>query len=153
MPIRIRDAEITDLDDLQRVFRRASLSNENDRDLLLQHPEWLILSSEGVLEGRTRVAVDDDGGVVGFATYVLSNGLAELEDLFVDPLWMRHGIGAALVIDMSARLVDLRFERLEVTANPHAMAFYERLGFVEVRMVDTPGYPAPRMSRPTSSPD
>lgn len=153
MPFVIRDAVITDMDDLQGVFRRASLSNENDRGLLREHPEWLDLSDEGILQGRMRVAVGDDGTVTVFATYVISHGIAELEDLFVDPQSMRLGIAAALVLDISARLHELGFERLEVTANPHAMAFYEHAGFVEVGTVDTSGYPASRMSRPTCPAD
>lgn len=143
MPIVIRDAAITDMDDLQGVFRRASLSNENDHGLLREHPEWLHLSDEGILQGRMRVAVADDGTVTGFATYVISGGIAELEDLFVDPPWMRQGIAAALVLDISARLGDLHFERLEVTANPHAMAFCQHLGFAADRIVETSGYSAP----------
>jgi GNAT superfamily N-acetyltransferase len=153
VPIFIRDAEMSDMVALQGVFERASLWNEYDRELLQEHPEWLVLSNQGVLEGRMRVAAGDDGAVIGFATFVIEDGLAELEDLFVDPPWMRHGIGAALVTDLSARLNDLGFETLEVTANPHAMAFYDVLGFVELRMVDTPGYSAARMSRPTGWPD
>jgi N-acetylglutamate synthase-like GNAT family acetyltransferase len=153
MPVAIRDAEIADMNGLQRVFQRASLSNEDDRGLLEEHPEQLVLSEEGIREKRTRVAVADDGTVVGFATYLISGGLAELEDLFVDPRWMRCGIGAALVRDVSARLDELRFDKLEVTANPHTMAFYERLGFAVDRVVDTPGHPASRMSRATRSPD
>jgi GNAT superfamily N-acetyltransferase len=149
MPISIRAADMTDMEHLQGVFRRASLSNEGDRGPLLEQPEWLVLNNSGVLEGRTRVAVEDDGAVVGFATYLICDGMAELEDLFVDPPWMRHGVGAALVMDISARLSDLHFKTLEVTANPHAMAFYEHLGFAEIRIVDTQFYPAPRMSRPT----
>ncbi len=62
---------------------------------------------------------------------------------------MRQGIAEALVLDISARLHELGFERLEVTANPHAMAFYKQVGFTEIRTVDTSGYPASRMSRPT----
>jgi GNAT superfamily N-acetyltransferase len=153
MLLLIRDAEATDMEDLQGVFRRASLSNEADRGLLREHPEWLVLSDQGVREGRTRVAVDEYGTVTGFATHLISDGAAELEDLFVDPPRMRQGIAAALVLDISSRLHQLGFERLEVTANPHAMAFYEHLGFVADQIVDTPGYPAPRMSRLTSSPD
>ena len=52
MSISIRDAEIADMDELQGVFQRASLSNENDRGPLLEHPEWLMLSDRGVREGR-----------------------------------------------------------------------------------------------------
>ena len=149
--MQIRDAEIADMRELQGVFRRASESNDDDRALLREHPEWLVLSNEGILAGRMRVAVADDGAVVGFATYAITDGLGELEDLFVDPEWMRCGIGTELVVDISARLNDLNVEWLEVTANPHAMAFYEHLGFVQDRMVDTPGYPAPRMGRSTRS--
>lgn len=151
MQFLIRDAELTDMDDLQGVFRRASLSNENDRGLLQEHPEWLVLSDDGVLDRRVRVAVDDDDTVVGFATYLIADGLAELADLFVDPPSMRKGIASSLVRDIAARLNRLHFATLEVTANPHAMAFYERLGFVKTGVVDTAGYPASRMSRPTRS--
>ena len=152
MPFLIRDAEPTDMDDLRGVFRRASLSNEHDRGLLREHPEWLVLPDRAVVEGRTRVAVAGDGTVTGFATHLIADGVAELEDLFVDPPHMRQGIAGALVLDLAARLHHLGFERLEVTANPHAMAFYEHLGFVADRIVDTQGYPAPRMSRPTAAP-
>jgi GNAT superfamily N-acetyltransferase len=149
MSIFIRDARMTDMEELQGVFRRASLSNENDRGPLLEHPEWLMLPDRGVREGRMKVAVGDEGAVVGFVTYQISANVAELEDLFVDPLWMRRGVGRALVVDIAARLNELHFETLEVTANPHAKAFYEHVGFVEDRIVDTQFYPAPRMKRST----
>ena len=127
------------------------MSNEHDREPLVEHSEWLVLPDDGVREGRTRVAVGDDGAVVGFATYLIAGGVAELEDLFVDPDWMRRGIGEALVLDVSARLDEQHVETLEVTANPHAMRFYEHMGFTELRIVDTQFYPAPRMHRPTGS--
>jgi GNAT superfamily N-acetyltransferase len=158
MSFLIRDANLTDMGDLQGVFERASLSNENDRELLQERPEWLILDHKAIIDGRMRVAVDDDDdddddeSIVGFITYLIAGGIAELEDLFVDPPSMRKGIASSLVRDISARLNDLGFPTLEVTANPHARAFYEHLGFVEDRVVDTPGYRAPRMSRPTCPP-
>jgi hypothetical protein len=67
MPFLVRDAETTDVSHLQGVFWRASLSNENDLGLLREHPQWLAYSDQGVLEGRARVAVDEDGTVTGFA--------------------------------------------------------------------------------------
>ena len=78
------------------VYRRASLSNAGDRDNLLAHPEYLILGPEGLAEGRTHVA-EQDGSVVGFATWAETAGTIELEDLFVDPGYMRRGIATALV--------------------------------------------------------
>jgi len=153
MSILIRGAELSDMEGLQGVFQRASLSNRNDRGPLLEHPGWLVLSKAGVLEGRMRVAIGGDGKVIGFATFLISEAVAELEDLFVDPPWMRRGIGEALVLDLSAHLRELGFDTLEVTANPHAMAFYEHMGFVFDQIVDTQFYPAPRMRRSTNPVD
>ncbi len=47
---------------------------------------------------------------------------------------MRRGIGEQLVLDISRRVGALGFETLEVTANPHAMGFYEHMGFVTDHM-------------------
>jgi len=83
------------------VFARASLSNVGDRDALLAHPEALVLEEDGIAEGLTRVATNGDD-IVGFATAVLVDGVLELQDLFVDPDWMRQGIGRHLVQDAAA---------------------------------------------------
>ena len=119
------------------VFRRASLTNEGDREWILANPDEFRIDEQPVLEGTTRVAVVD-GRVVGFATLVG----AVLEDLFVDPDWMRRGIATALVQDAVA---NGGVERIEVTANGHARAFYESVGFVYDGPAETPGGPAVRM--------
>jgi hypothetical protein len=75
-----------DLPAVAGVYRRASLSNAGDRDNLLAHPEHLILGPGGLAEGRTYVA-EQEGSVVGFATWAQAGGIIELEDLFVDPGW------------------------------------------------------------------
>ena len=85
------------------MFRRASLGNAGDAESLLAHPEALVLPDTEVLAGHTRVAVDPDGVVVGFATVLGTGPVRELEDLFVEPDAQRHGIGAELVADAVAR--------------------------------------------------
>ena len=110
----IRDAVPGDMAALGEVFRRASLSNEGDRAQLLAHPEVLELSDRGVREGRTRAAVAD-GQIVGFASWLGAGEAFEIEDLFVDPGWMRQGIGRALVLDLIAIARDRGIGRVEVT--------------------------------------
>ena len=126
------------------VYRRASLSNAGDRGNLLAHPEYLILGPEGLAEGRTHVA-EQDGSVVGFATWAGTAGTVELEDLFVDPAYRRRGIAAALVGRIAAILRARGAERLEVTANPHALGFYRVVGFIECGVAETDFGAAPRM--------
>ena len=145
MSLTIRYAVMSDMAELRGIFRRSSLSNENDREHLIANPESLVLAENGVQQRRTRVALDSKGSIIGFASYVISANVAELEDLFVDPAWMRHGGGEALVVDISSLVREQNVQWLEVTANPHAMAFYEHMGFVADRLVDTEFYPAPRM--------
>ena len=128
----IRDAVPGDMTALRAVFRRSSLSNDGDRPNLLAHPEVLELPDRAVTEGRTRAAVAD-GEIVGFASWLGAGDAIEIEDLFVEPEWMRQGIGRALVLDLIAIARGRGIGRVEVTANQHALAFYEKAGFVTYR--------------------
>jgi GNAT superfamily N-acetyltransferase len=128
----IRSAVVDDVDTLRDVFRRASLTFEGDRDLIATHPEWLVRDDEMLPFASVAVV---DGRVVGFASARPVEDFLEIEDLFTDPDWMRQGVASALIEDIARRGV-----RVEVTANPHAMGFYESVGFA-----NTQGGPAPRM--------
>jgi predicted N-acetyltransferase YhbS len=141
---RIRWSTPADLPALTDVFARASMSNEGDRDALLAHPEALVLEGDGIAEGLTRVATTAND-IVGFATTVLVDGALDLQDLFVDPHWMRHGVGRRLVQDAAAIAARRGFEGLAVTANPHAFAFYDALGFVADSEIQTLFGPGQRM--------
>ncbi len=129
----IRVAVPADLGALRDLFRRSSLSNAGDRASLLAHPEALEFAGLAVDEGLTRVAVVD-GRIVGFATLL---GDGELEDLFVDPGFMRRGTGRALVLDAVALARVRGLSRIEVTANGEALGFYESVGFVLDGAVET----------------
>jgi GNAT superfamily N-acetyltransferase len=134
----------SDLPALRDVYRSASLSNPGDRDNLLAHPEFLILAPDGLAAGRTHVA-EEDGLVVGFATWIEADGVVELEDLFVDPSRMRCGIATALVDRIASDLRARGVERLEVTASPDALGFYRAVGFTNCGVAETQFGPAPRM--------
>ena len=143
----IRLGTSADLPACSDVYRRASLSNAGDRDNLLAHPEYLILGPEGLAEGRMYVA-EENGSVVGFATWAWADhagGTIELEDLFVDPDYRRRGIAMALVNCIAEILRARGAERLEVTANPHAMGFYRAAGFTDCGVAETNFGAAPRL--------
>ena len=140
----IRDAEPADLAALRDIYRRASLSNEGDRMTLLANPDALEFPGLGGDDRRTRVATAD-GRIAGFATSVPAGDLIELDDLFVDPGWMRQGAGRALVLDAVAVARELGAGRVEVTANPHALVFYGKAGFTADHEVQTRFGPGIRM--------
>lgn len=142
--MRIRWSTPSDLTALTDVFARASLSNEGDREALLAHPTAMVPEGDSIARGRSRVATHADH-IVGFATIVLIDGVFDLQDLFVDPEWMRQGIGSQLVHDAAAIAARRGVGRIAVTANPHALVFYVALGFVVDGEVQTPFGPGQRM--------
>lgn len=89
------------------------------------------------------------GEVAGFAV-VLPSGEdeAELDGLFVEPAIWGQGVGRTLV-DAAAdfAMAALSASVLVVTANPRAVPFYHRCGFVAVGVTDTRFGPAPVMAR------
>jgi ribosomal protein S18 acetylase RimI-like enzyme len=146
--MRIRDAVVAEAAGLTELQRRASLVWEEYRDDLLAHPEAIDVPADLVRSGAVRVA-EEDGRVLGFSAVLPPAGeSAELDGLFVEPDLMRGGVGRALVDDAVDRLRTAGVARLEVTANPRALGFYEKLGFVAVGSADTEFGPGVRMHRP-----
>src|SRR4051794_9429972 len=134
----VRDAVPGDEPALARIFRRASLSNAGDRDVLLAHPEALTLPDDVLASGRTRVATDADGAVVGFVrTRATDRGVLELDDLFVDPDAMGRGVARQLILRIVTEAASEDVVRIEVTAKCHARGFYRAGGFVNRAPVDT----------------
>ncbi len=140
----IRPGLPADLPAASEIYRSASLSNAGDRENLLAHPEYLVLGPEGLAEGRTYVA-EEEGALVGFATWLKAGGISELEDLFVDPGWRRRGIAAALVNRIAQVLRARGVTHLEVTANSHALGFYRAAGFTDCGVAGTVFSAAPRL--------
>jgi GNAT superfamily N-acetyltransferase len=141
----IRDAVPADVAVLRQLYRRASLSNEGDRMNLLANPDALEWGGLGGDDRRTRVAAIAGGRIAGFATSLPAGDALELEDLFVDPDWRRQGAARALVLDVAAHARNKGIGRIQVTANQHALVFYEKAGFVADHEVQTRFGPGLRM--------
>ena len=146
-PFSTRLAVEEDLEVLRDLYRRASLGNERDRANLLAAPETLHWVGDSISERRTRVAVDDDGRILGFATVLDIDGGQELQDLFVDPDARRRGVATQLVQELADEAARVGVPRMEVTGNLHAAEFYASAGFLRVGEEQTLFGPAPRLRR------
>ena len=142
-----RVSKEADAEAMQEIFRAASLSNEGDRDELLAHPQFLLLPADLPASGRAVVTVDESYGPVAFASLRPNgDGVAELDDLFTHPDWRRRG-AARLALDALVAAARRRgVRRVEVTANTHAMGFYEAAGFRRIGTAETELRAAPRMA-------
>jgi hypothetical protein len=70
----------------------------------------------------------------------------ELDGLFVEPRWMRTGVGRRLIADAVEIARERGAARIDVVANPQAVAFYAAVGFTAAGEAQTRFGPAPRMS-------
>jgi GNAT superfamily N-acetyltransferase len=144
--VEIRNAKTSEVDVLEDVQRRASLVWEEYRDDLLAHPEVIDVRLHDIEAGNVRVAIGSLR-VLGFASLIAGRtpDAAELDGLFVDPAFMRRGIGRALVEDAVALGRARGCHRIEVTANPRALEFYVKMGFGDDGIEQTHFGPGLRM--------
>jgi GNAT superfamily N-acetyltransferase len=80
------------------------------------------------------VFVADSGGrAIGWASLIQRAEVGWLEDLWIDPDWMRQGVGALLFRRTAEHAKELGATRLEWEAEPNAIGFYEKMGCAYVR--------------------
>jgi predicted N-acetyltransferase YhbS len=145
-PLVIRSARSGEREALEDLQRRSSLHWPMYREQLAAQPDAIELPGEQIAAGLVRVA-EQYGLVVGFAVLLeRCAGACELDGLFVEPDWMGAGIGRRLVNDAKRIARERGATRIDVVANPQAVGFYERVGFVSVGEAQTRFGSAPRMT-------
>jgi GNAT superfamily N-acetyltransferase len=143
----IRTATPADADGLRALHRRSSYIWKEDRPHFEAHPDLFGVDPAALAAGHARVAINDGGAIVGFATVTAA---CELEDLFVEPELMRRGIGSELVADAVARAEAAGQTRMTVVAATRTLRFYERNRFVVEGEAPTLFGPALRLARALS---
>lgn len=145
--VTLRPARLSERDALEALQRRSSMDGPMYREQLEAHPGAIELPEDQIRAGHVRVA-ERGGAIAGFAVLCERSGDAcELDGLFVEPDQMRGGVGRLLVEDAARIAHERGAARVDVVANPQAVAFYEAVGFTTTGAAQTLFGPAPRMSR------
>jgi GNAT superfamily N-acetyltransferase len=145
--VSIRPAAAGEANALEALQRRSSDIWDEYREQLAAHPDAIALPQTFIDKGFVRVAVDEDDTAVGFSVVIPTDDRShELDGLFVEPAYLRCGVGRVLVEDATARAAGAGATSLEVTAGP-AQGFYERVGFEVIDVTQTRFGPAVRMRR------
>jgi GNAT superfamily N-acetyltransferase len=136
LEISMRAATADDLGGITDVFLRARKElmpfaplAHSDYAVCRWIADWLI-PSDGV-----SVATNAQGLILGIAATSEADGVLWLDQLYVSPPWVGHGIGArllALVISKTRLPVHLHC----FAENVRARRFYERHGFVPLAFGD-----------------
>lgn len=84
-------------------------------------------SPEGLRHKDVYVA-DVRGEAVAWAAAIDKGEVFWLDDLWIEPHWMRRGIGTRLFRHAAARGKERGATRMEWEAERHAIGFYEKMG-------------------------
>lgn len=75
-----------------------------------------------------------DGQLIGTASWLANSDdgeTARIASVFVDPLFVRLGIGGRLLAEVEARAGQSGFDQLGASATINAIPFFERYGYTE----------------------
>jgi GNAT superfamily N-acetyltransferase len=135
----IRDARAADAPALTAMVRRSGAYAGEYRVMVAP----LVVDAAYLQANPTRVGVDGDGVVVGFAALLLPGrgapGEAELDYLFVADDRQGHGIGRRLLADAVRMCRQRGVGPMHVVSHPPAEGFYRAMGAVRVGDVPPTG--------------
>jgi GNAT superfamily N-acetyltransferase len=127
--VRIRPARLDETDALTQLALASKRHWGYDDEFMARcTPEMTVHETE-VAEGRVFVAAEGDDVPIGFYSLKdLSEGVGELDMLFVTPEHIGEGAGAQL-LDHSFEQARVRgWSVMRVESDPFAATFYEHLG-------------------------
>jgi GNAT superfamily N-acetyltransferase len=125
----VRPVEQTDHERLRALTFESKAHWGHDHDFVRRWAEGLTFESE-----QERWLAEVDGAIVAWAGIIPpANGVAVLDDLWVDPAWMGQGLGKRLFKLAVERARELGAARLEWGAEPNSIGFYEKVGGRKLR--------------------
>ena len=91
----------------------------------------LTISADFIREHHVYVA-EQEGAVRGFYALFVNGNKADLEHMWVTPASIGTGIGKELFLDAMDRAATLEVREIEISADPNAAGFYERMGASQI---------------------
>lgn len=149
LDIQIRRARADEADVLTEIAHAAKRHWHYPENWIQHWKEDLTITHDFIANHEVYVALIDEE-LAGCCALVVNGSVAELEHMWVKPDYMGSGVGRSLFLKIRERAADLNLPIVELTADPNAETFYERMGATRVGDVrsETEGQPRilPRMS-------
>lgn len=121
---RARPAEAAVLTEIAHAAKRHWGYPEN----WIQH--WkadLTITPDFIAQNEMYVALREEE-IVGCCAIAFSESVAELEHMWIRPDHIGTGVGRALFLHVKERAANLKVPALEISADPNAEGFYQRMG-------------------------
>lgn len=94
----------------------------------IKHWESDLTISEDFIRNNQVYVAERDDQICGFYALCIEDSKAELEHMWVAPAYIGGGVGKELFLDAMDRATTMNVRQIQITADPNAAGFYERMG-------------------------
>jgi N-acetylglutamate synthase-like GNAT family acetyltransferase len=127
MDIRIRRAKPEEAATLTEIAHAAKRHWGYPENWIEHWKDDLTITPEFVSTNEVYAALAEEK-IVGCCALVFDGSLAELEHMWIKPEHIGTGVGRALFLHLKERAVQLGLPALEISSDPNAEGFYQRMG-------------------------
>jgi N-acetylglutamate synthase-like GNAT family acetyltransferase len=125
--ITIRRADSSEAEQLTAIAHAAKRHWRYPESWIEEWKADLTITPEFIANHEVFVAMVNDD-IAGCCALVVTGALAEIEHMWIKPEQMGGGVGRALFEHARDRARELQVPVLELSADPNAEGFYERMG-------------------------
>lgn len=133
--VMIRPASLEEAQTLTQIALDAKRHWGYPEDWIKHWEADLTVSPEFIRDNQVYV-YEREGDVLGFYALCINRHKAELEHMWVTPAAIGTGIGKELFLDAMERAAALEVREIEISADPNAAGFYERMGASQIGETD-----------------
>ena len=134
MSIQIRRARPDEAETLTAIAHAAKSHWGYPEEWIEQWKPDLTVTTDFIAENEMFVAIIDDE-IGGCGALVIEGTQAELEHMWILPRYMGAGVGRSLFEKIRDRARELNVSGFEISSDPNAEGFYERMGATRIGVV------------------
>ena len=127
MTVAIRRADPSEAEQLTDIAHVAKRHWGYPENWIEKWSAALTITPDFIANNEVFVAIINDA-IAGCCALVITGALAEIEHMWIKPEHMGSGVGRALFEHARNRARELQLPVLELSADPNAEGFYERMG-------------------------
>jgi ribosomal protein S18 acetylase RimI-like enzyme len=129
-PISIERAISEDHLVLTEITMKAKAYWQYSEEQLAQWADVLTVSKEYISEKETYKLLIENNIIAGYYSYFIQDEqVVSLDNLFIMPDYIGKGYGKLLMHDFFERISHTGLGKVVLDSEPHAVRFYEKLGF------------------------
>jgi len=98
----------------------------------IEHWQADLTVSPEFIASNEVFAAEQEGELLGFYALIIRENKAELEHMWVAPKHIGSGVGKELFIHAMHRAAGENVAEVEISSEPHAESFYEKMGATRI---------------------